>query len=319
MQTIDDIRRDFDNIYSEAILNIAKPLEERRKKDLAKVIICIVVAVILISLFPFIFKFLDSLTYNLSPNADYIERSDLLIWVFMLLGGVVVFLFVYPCIIAKKFEKSVKKDILPFLFSHLSSFKWSDKRVVSNDFIQNSRLFSDFIKREDDDSFKGQYKNVSIRIFETFLGGVATSYESILKTRFEGVIVALLPKKKYKGVTLIKKKRLINLVPKDLKKVNIEDINFEKQYNVYSNDLIAAKCTLTASFMESFKKIKLVFKASQLEASISKQGILIAISTQKDLFKIGKLYKPVVDYEQFREFTEELLSILELVDTLKLC
>ena len=108
------------------------------------------------------------------------------------------------------------------------------------------------------------------------------------------------------------------MISDGLQQVNLEDVKFEKEYNVYSNDQIEARYVLTTAFMERFKNIQLAFRASKIEASISEQGILLAISTNRDLFKIGKLWRPVADYEQIKTMMEEFASILELIDTLKL-
>ena len=89
-------------------------------------------------------------------------------------------------------------------------------------------------------------------------------------------------------------------------------------YFVDANDQIEARYILTTSFMERFKNIKNSFSASQMEASIQDSKILIAIHTTKDLFKLGDLNRPVNDTKQFTELLNEFVSILAIVDELKL-
>ena len=45
---------------------------------------------------------------------------------------------------------------------------------------------------------------------------------------------------------------------------------------------------------------------------------MIAISTDRDLFEIGSLYKSLEDTESINSFFNEIYSILELIDYFKL-
>ena len=235
--------------------------------------------------------------------------------------GVVLILGSIPWFVMP-FESHIKSLIMPILLKNIPLFKWSSLNITSLGYkicklIRASKLVGRFNEVNADECFQGVYKNVAIDINELKLNlvGIGLPFPVV---KFNGVIVKLIPPRKYKGLTLIKKKKIINMSPKALKYVNLEDLEFEKDYNVYSNDQIEARYVLTTAFMERFKNIKLAFKASKIEASISEQGILIAISTNRDLFKVGKLWRPVADYEQFKTMADEFASILELIDTLKL-
>ena len=133
---------------------------------------------------------------------------------------------------------------------------------------------------------------------------------------FQGVIAQIDFKKPFKGHTIIRTRGLFN--SKTYEEVKLEDPEFSKMYFVDANDQIEARYILTTSFMERFKNIKNSFSASQMEASIQDSKILIAIHTTKDLFKLGDLNRPVNDTKQFTELLNEFVSILAIVDELKL-
>ena len=312
MQSVEEFRKNFDSVYYSEILPALEfhRVEEDRKDTIAGCIVWF-----FFGIFLFIISF--GITHVFS---SYNLVTNLLSGVIGLLGVVLILgsipWFVMP------FESHIKSLIMPILLKNIPLFKWSSLNITSLGYkicklIRASKLVSRFNEVNADECFQGVYKNVAIDINELKLNlvGIGLPFPVV---KFNGVIVKLIPPRKYKGLTLIKKKKIINMSPKALKYVNLEDLEFEKEYNVYSNDQIEARYVLTTAFMERFKNIKLAFRASKIEASISEQGILIAISTNRDLFKVGKLWRPVADYEQFKTMMEEFSSILELIDTLKL-
>lgn len=312
MQSVEEFRKNFDSVYYSEILPALEfhRVEEDRKDTIAGCIVWF-----FFGIFLFIISF--GITHVFS---SYNLVTNLLSGVIGLLGVVLILgsipWFVMP------FESHIKSLIMPILLKNIPLFKWSSLNITSLGYkicklIRASKLVGRFNEVNADECFQGVYKNVAIDINELKLNlvGIGLPFPVV---KFNGVIVKLIPPRKYKGLTLIKKKKIINMSPKALKYVNLEDLEFEKDYNVYSNDQIEARYILTTAFMERFKNIKLAFRASKIEASISEQGILLAISTNRDLFKVGKLWRPVADYEQFKTMMEEFASILELIDTLKL-
>ena len=312
MQSVEEFRKNFDSVYYSEILPALEfhRVEEDRKDTIAGCIVWF-----FFGIFLFIISF--GITHVFS---SYNLVTNLLSGVIGLLGVVLILgsipWFVMP------FESHIKSLIMPILLKNIPLFKWSSLNITSLGYkicklIRASKLVGRFNEVNADECFQGVYKNVAIDINELKLNlvGIGLPFPVV---KFNGVIVKLIPPRRYKGLTLIKKKKIINMSPKALKYVNLEDLEFEKDYNVYSNDQIEARYVLTTAFMERFKNIKLAFRASKIEASISEQGILLAISTNRDLFKVGKLWRPIADYEQFKTMMEEFASILELIDTLKL-
>ncbi len=319
MKSIEEFRENFDKVYYNMLLDVVAPFEQKRKDALKKAVICLICGLIVAGLFPVIYKYVDLFLMNTFQSLPPDDRSDLMGYIMTVQGLIFIGLVAAPSIIAKDFENSLKGKVMPILLRSLPKFKWSSEKCITSKFIINAKLFGDYNRQSGDDNFTGKYKNVDVKMWETELGKETGSGKNRTYTvRFKGVLVALEPPRQYKGLTLIKKDNLIDITPQGLEQVNLEDVEFEKDYNVYSDDQIEARYVLTTAFMERFKNIKLAFNASKIEASISEQGILIAISTGRDLFKVGKLWRLVADYEQFKTMANEFASILELIDTLKL-
>lgn len=103
-----------------------------------------------------------------------------------------------------------------------------------------------------------------------------------------------------------------------LKKTELEDIEFEKKYNVQTTDEIEARYLLTPSFMERLKNIQTAFKTNNIKCAFSNDSIILAISTNKNIFEIGNLLTPLDDAKTLEIFFDELTSLLILIDYFKL-
>lgn len=311
METVEEFKKNFNNTYYNNVIKLLTPFEKKRKTEFAK---CILFALLSFIVFCIgIYLFINQETLFAALSKKTVED------IMFIPLGIGFFLACVPSVIAKSFENTVKEKVMPIILRNLDGFFWAEGSCINNDYIEKSRLVTDFNERDNDDNFHGIYKNVEIDICETELGLETGSGKNRHYTvKFKGVLVRLLPERQYKGITLIKKQGIINSVPDKLQRVYLEDAEFEKQFNVYSNDQIEARFLLTTAFMERFKNIKLAFNASKIEASISEQGILIGISLNKDLFKLAKVYRPIYDYELFKQMAEEFASILELIDELKM-
>lgn len=103
-----------------------------------------------------------------------------------------------------------------------------------------------------------------------------------------------------------------------LNRVTLEDSIFSNQFDVYSSDQVEARYLVTPAFMERFKALKTAFGAKKAKCSFNGDKIIFAISTEKNLFEIGSLFKSLEDPKSINEFYNELSSILKMVEYFKL-
>lgn len=100
--------------------------------------------------------------------------------------------------------------------------------------------------------------------------------------------------------------------------VKLEDLSFEKNFNVYTKDQIEARYLLTTAFMERLKNIETAFGTKQIKCSFFDDNIIFAISTKKDLFELCSLFRPFSDTRYIENFYDEIISIQKLIDHFKL-
>lgn len=70
--------------------------------------------------------------------------------------------------------------------------------------------------------------------------------------------------------------------------------------------------------MERLKSMKTAFSASDVSCAFYGELLIIALSTNKDLFSICSLVKPIDDQKQYFQMYEEIVSIIKLIDHFKM-
>ena len=112
--------------------------------------------------------------------------------------------------------------------------------------------------------------------------------------------------------------RKVNKSMEILNEIKLEDPEFNKKYRAYSSDEVEGRYLITPSFMARFNNIKTAFGAKGAKCSFYGNKLMFAISTCKNLFEIGNLFTPLNSHKQLQVFSEELISILALIDYFKL-
>ena len=298
--SIQDFRHNFTQVYHKEVAPKLDSFEQEKNKMklISRIVWIIAVAVVVILLY--------LLNFQITPDT-----------LFFIIAPIFVSFGICSWL-GKCFEKKLKTAVMPIVMQAFGDFKWVYGGTISDIILKMARLFDRFEDKKDDDCFYGTYKGLQINIDETELSYTTRDSEGRRQKHivFNGVIAQIDFKKPFKGHTIIRTRELFN--SKAYEEVKLEDPEFSKMYFVDANDQIEARYILTTSFMERFKNIKNSFSASQMEASIKDSKILIAIHTTKDLFKLGNLNRPVNDTKQFSELLNEFVSILAIVDELKL-
>ena len=136
-----------------------------------------------------------------------------------------------------------------------------------------------------------------------------------------GVLVEFEMNKNFEGHTFIHERaatsRGIKFDRSKFEEVILEDPSFMQKYKIYSDNQVEARYVLTTAFIERFKNMKVAFRAKYIRAAFKDGKITIAIDAGRDLFQMANLDKDT-DSNTFTELFNEILSILELINALKL-
>lgn len=314
------------NEFQENFFNLIKPsildFEDERKHNL---IISTVLSILFVVLAIVIFSSL--VLYNeIFQKIKFIpEFMGFMVLIFTMLA------FNTIPYTKKCFENSVKQNIMPLVCSCFKNLEWAEGECYDDRMFFNANLLVNYPRysAKYDDIFKGIHNDVYFEIAELFWQKNGSQF---IKTR-EGVIVKIKMNKNFTGNTIIESKRpltrggIMGVISHDYsnlynnRKLNLtklEDIEFNKKYDIYTNDEVEARYLITPSFMQKLKYMKTAFRADKMRCSFYEGYLLIGLFTKKDLFSICSLFKPVDEPKQFFTMFEEILSIVKLIDYFKL-
>jgi len=219
--------------------------------------------------------------------------------------------------IKKDFENSIKEKIMPIVCPCFGDMSWSHSTYNDQLYIKNSRVIPEYTSSSFDDIFIGSYTNVPYHIIESeYEEGSGRSRRTI----FKGVIVRIDMNKNFTGHTVIRPDSLLHAAAGigHLKHTTLEDVVFEKKFDVYTDDEVEARYLITPSFMERLNNMQTAFKADKVSCAFHETHLFIALHTKKDLFALCSLTKPIDDSRQYFEMYEEMVSIVKLIDHFKL-
>ena len=141
----------------------------------------------------------------------------------------------------------------------------------------------------------------------------------VLKPAFKGIIVELDMNKNFDGHTFILEKGAKGLKVDDSKfeSVQLEDVEFAKVYNVYSDSQIESRYLLTTAFIDRLRNLKETFNAEYVRVAFKDNKVVLAIHTNRDMFSMAQ-YLTKTGQETFIKLFKEIVSVLDVVEALKL-
>ena len=302
MDKYSKLKNSYKELYFKEAAPILKKYEKERK---TKLIIFVIVSVIIFILAAY------------STYAAFIRFDDEIV---RILYSVIVFMLVLAIlmlhIMKKHFSNKVKENIMPLLCKCLGNIHWTKNHKLSGLIYIESCLLPYFDSSCYDDSFYGEFDGVKFEIQEPYL---SKGHGKGSKTIFDGVIIKMEMNKKFKGRTVIKKDSPLHISPSEhLRHTVLEDVKFEKKFDVFTNDEVEARYLITPSFMERINNLAVSFNASFYSCAFYKGDIFIALETNEDLFSIGSLFVPADDIKQYSKLCFEIISIISLIDYFKL-
>ena len=222
------------------------------------------------------------------------------------------------------YEENIKKEIFPNVLNFFGDFKYYIETKKSVKEYYATELIPKHDTEIAEDHISGTYKDIKVDLFETKLSKDSDENSSTtLNTIFDGIIVELSMNKSFSGKTVVKKdfgtvgNWFINKST-SLKKVKLEDPNFEKMFEVYSDDQVEARYLLTVTFIERLKELVENFGGKSIQCCFYNNKLLMMIPIEKDLFETGSIYEAEDFIDDSKSLLKELSLIFNIIDTLKL-
>lgn len=144
-------------------------------------------------------------------------------------------------------------------------------------------------------------------------------------TTFDGLVVRLTSPEPL-SVRLVLKRRFATVGPfSSLDRVRLETSDFEREFNAYADDQIAARALLTVTVMERFHRLSEDLRrsgggsaAQRLEASFFDDTVLVMVPCRTDLFEPKNMGKAHHVRQDLERLVAEVRDVLGIADALRL-
>ncbi len=252
---------------------------------------------------------------------DNVSSITLIIFIFFSLS-----MFIIPGVTPiMKLKSNVKKRFMEKIcgFFNFQYRLRADSSPVG--LFRRLNIIPEYDISSSEDQITGQYGRVHFKLVEVDLkkkkgSGDTRRYVTV----FRGLLLQYTFPKKFKGVTIVKKDRgvvgnVFNKKMSSCKRVALEDIRFEKIFEVYGTDQVEARYLLTPTFMEHLSNLSKAFKSKSLQLAFHGGELLIALQIKKNMFEMESLFKKnLADPSRFQQLLHEFDLIFEIVDILNL-
>ncbi len=305
------LRRDFENYYEKDILPALKKAENVRKKYMMAFGIMSIFILIWLG---FVWHKMEQGLASFKEGSGYYDFT----------GCLLTLIVCWPLF---GYYRRSKENLLPLIAKFFGEFSYVYRPKLPLSLLKKSLLFKN--KKEEivaDDCFNGSYKNLPTTIVEYIT--LKKQYRRDEKNRTDrfvynktggGIIFYAKMNKKFSGQTItVADKGLFNKITryKNLQRVGMESPEFEKAFEVYSDNQIEARYILTTIMLEYMVELKKNFP--KIEFSFFNEHIFIKIETRKNMFECINFFRSVINKPQIEKIFTELYLLFSIIDTLHL-
>lgn len=259
-----------------------------------------------------------------------------IVWIVLLITGKISFLaegengfilclvVLLICAPIFMYYKKSKESILPLLVGFFGKFDYTYHPNLPLSVLNQSQIMKKSDDLAADDGFNGEYKEVPIFIVEYVRYKYQEQKEDGIrkikrKVKGRGIIFEAEMKKKFSGHTIVvKDKGVLNKLSrhKGLERAGLESPEFEKAFEVYTNNQIEARYILTAVMIEYMLKLKKLFPHA--EYSFENNNVLINIEMKKNMFECSNFFRSVINKKRAEIYFKQFYLLFSIIEILHL-
>ncbi|WP_419769983.1 MAG: DUF3137 domain-containing protein [Candidatus Marinarcus sp.] len=311
MKTVEELKE----FYYSTLSVTLKKLESERENVKQRVILIFLPLTLIY--FSFIFYFYDEIT----------KKEDALNWIVMLYAVLAGALYKF---LIKDYRKSFKNKVIqPLIEAIHEGFIYIEDSHISEKIFNRSDLFSIPHVITGNDYVSGLVEGVKLQFSDLHAQKIKRSGKNVHhETIFQGLFILAEFNKIFKGKTLVLPDQAQSLfgdliggwlqsnnINRD-ELVKLDNIEFEKNFVVYSTDQIEARYILTPALMERLLDFKRRLN-HPIYISFIDDYIHVAVYSNKDMFE-PTVFTSLLDYEVALEYIHHLHLAMGIVYELKL-
>ncbi|MFI3242087.1 MAG: DUF3137 domain-containing protein [Alphaproteobacteria bacterium] len=233
---------------------------------------------------------------------------------------IVAFVWLILSIPSKQYARIHKTNILSLFMQYFESFSYIYKNHIDIETLNNSMTFHELTNIKGDDYFKGNYKGVEIIISEFEANSKYKRFGSTKINNEQKTCILLNMNKNFTGTTagILHFEEIPVKILNSLEKINLEDVVFDKIWNIFSNCQVEARYVLTTALMERILHLKSFYGNCPINFSFFNNKLLLCLNVTENMFETASLFKPAENKKNICNALEQILSIFSIVDILKL-
>lgn len=261
------------------------------------------------------------------------------IFLFSVRGAITPPVFIFPGIILaliwgwtkqpiKKYKRRVKSEAFPEILKLLNTnIQYAEAGSMQISELKATGLLPSYDRIKTEDYMLGTWRDVPFELMELRLTRrEGTGKRSRTRTVFTGLIIRFAFHKTFKGHTLLKADRgMLNALSGtfSLQRVKLEDLEFEKLFEVFSTDQVEARYLLTLSFMQRMQKLaskrRLLWEdRGAMQAAFLNDQLTLALPSTRNRFEVGDVSNPNHLEKDLSQLLQDVKDIFEIVEILKL-
>ena len=299
-------KESFNAYYETTVLPVLQKIEACRKKYLRRFI--------LINLF--IIFWGASLMSDVAVLKDNVSGD--------IAGLIFCFSILALCWPLLSYYKKSKESLLPVLAGYFGRFSYACRVPLNETLFKQSRIMKKYDVLDTDDSFSGQYDGVAVNFAEYILRDLKYEKKNGTKRpvyvkKARGIIFSAQMNKNFSSQTIVvKDKGWLNKFAhyKNLQKAGLESPEFEKQFEVYTDNQIEARYLLTVVMLNYMLEVKKTFP--NVEFSFFDKSVFINIELKKNLFEAGSFFTSVINKKRIEKSFHELYLLFSIIKILRL-
>ena len=225
----------------------------------------------------------------------------------------------------RQYARSYKKEILPKISQLFGNFLYHVDGKIEISAMKLSKILPNHDKYKSEDYFKGQYKGVDLEFSEITLkkrrrSGKRTYYEDV----FKGLALLLTAEhKRFYGHTILDRNKSVisqwfTERFSNLEKVDLVDPDFEKIFDVYSNDQVEARYLIDPLMIEKLNGLYQEYNGNKMAAAFFDNKMLILIANNHNHFEPADLHVPATNSHSIISMKHEIAQTLAVIDKLSL-
>jgi hypothetical protein len=305
------------DFYYKVLFPTLKELEKERKALRYRIVLVGVA-------FTF-FMFIISLIVVSSLSYD-VNILIFIGFVYLALGG-----YIYKRLIKDYSIEFKEKIIKPLIIELDSNLSYFPSQHISQSLFKKSKLFTSRVDRLSGNDFvKGKIDGVKIKFSDIHAEKREKNSQNknIWTTVFQGLFIVAEFNKNFHAKTVVipdtAQSHFGDLIGGWLQSnnfsreelVKMDNIEFEKEFVVYSNDQIEARYILSHTLMQRLLNFQRKLK-NPVYISFIGDSIHIAIEYNKDLFE-ASVFHSLLEYKVAMEYVQTLHLAIGIIDELKL-